>query len=35
MLSAVLGLDLLEDADEALTLFWKHRHHLDELSEDV
>jgi hypothetical protein len=35
MLSAVFGLDLLEDADESLTLFWKHRHHLDDLSEDV
>jgi hypothetical protein len=35
MLSAVFGLDLLEDADEAGTLLWKHRHHLDDLSEDV
>ena len=30
-----MGLDLFEDADEALTLFWKHRRHLDDLSEDV
>jgi hypothetical protein len=35
MLSAVLGMDLFEDADEALTLFWKHRRRLDDLSEDV
>ena len=34
-LSSVLGLNLFDDADEALTLFGKHRHHLDDLSQDV